>query len=81
MNVLILGATGFLGPHVVKALSPHHRLRVTDINPTDTPISQPHEFMSVDVSSPEQVMKAAENMDAIITVSYTHLTLPTTPYV
>lgn len=69
MNVLILGATGFLGPHVVKALSPHHRLRVTDINPTDAPISQPHEFMSVDVSSPEQVMKAAENMDAIINCS------------
>jgi nucleoside-diphosphate-sugar epimerase len=65
MNVLILGANGHLGPHVVKALEPHHRLRLTDIKPVETP----HEFMHVDVSWLEQVMQAAEGMEAIVNLS------------
>ena len=32
MNVLILGANGELGPHVVRALECRHQLRLTDIN-------------------------------------------------
>jgi nucleoside-diphosphate-sugar epimerase len=67
MKVLILGANGYLGPHVVKALEPHHELRVTDIK---APAGKSrHEFMYVDISSLEQVRKAAQGMDAIINLS------------
>ena len=45
MNVLILGANGMLGPHVVPALEARHRLRLSDINDLDTP----HEYLKVDV--------------------------------
>ena len=66
MNVLILAAGGRLAPHVVKALEGEHRLRLTDIQ--DTPHGE-HEFRKVDVSDPDQVMSAAEGMDAIINLS------------
>jgi nucleoside-diphosphate-sugar epimerase len=67
MNVLILGATGHLGPYVINVLKPHYNLRLTDIRPpaTDTGC----EFVTVDVGSLEQVMKAAEGMDAIVNLS------------
>ena len=40
MNVLILGANGQLGPHVVEALEGEHTLRLTDVNEApDTPTS------------------------------------------
>ena len=72
MNVLLIGANGYLGPHVVKALAPHHHLRVTDIKPAPSEIKREfagHEFMDVDVTSRDQVMEAAEGMDAIINLS------------
>lgn len=66
MNVLILGANGFLGPHVVKALEGGHTLRLTDINePPDTP----HEFIHVDVSDLDAVVAAAKGMDAVVNLS------------
>ena len=67
MKVLILGANGYLGPHVVKALESHHELRVTDIRPPAEKTR--HEFMHVDVSSIDQVRKAAQGMDAILNLS------------
>jgi nucleoside-diphosphate-sugar epimerase len=67
MKVLILGANGYLGPHVIKALEPHHELRVTDIKPPAE--KSRHEFLYVDVSSLEQVRKASQGMDAIINLS------------
>ena len=65
MKVLILGAKGNLGPHVVKTLEPNYHLRLTDVSPMKTK----HEFMLVDVSVQEQVVRAAEGMDAIINLS------------
>ena len=65
MKVLILGGNGYLGPHVVKALEPYYTLRVTDINEIDTP----HESMHIDVGSLDDVMRAAEGMDAILNCS------------
>ena len=65
MNVLILGANGNLAPHVIKILEPHYHLRLTDIKPMETK----HEFMAVDVSSLEQVMRAAEGMKTIVNLS------------
>lgn len=72
MNVLLLGAQGYLGPHVVRALAPHHHLRVTDIKPADDEQRQQypsHEFAEVDVTSAEAVLRAAEGMDAIVNLS------------
>jgi hypothetical protein len=72
MNVLLLGANGYLGPHVVKALAPHHRLRITDIQPAPSEIREAfadHEFRDVDVTSAEQVIDAAQGMDTIVNLS------------
>ncbi len=72
MNVLLIGANGYLGPHVVRALAPHHHLRITDIKPAPPEIKREfggHEFMNVDVTSPDQVSGAAQGMDAIINLS------------
>ena len=65
MKVLILGGHGYLGPHVEKALEPYYQLRITDIKPIDTK----HESMQIDVSSLDDVMRAAEGMDVIINCS------------
>jgi hypothetical protein len=67
MKVLLIGATGYLGPHVVKALEAHHELRVTDIKPPA--VKTRHEFLHLDVTSLDQVRKAAKGMDAIINLS------------
>jgi nucleoside-diphosphate-sugar epimerase len=67
MNILILGGSGMLGPYVVPVLQEQHNLRVTDIKPM--PIEFRGEFRQVDVSSLDQVMAAAEGMDAIINLS------------
>ena len=56
MKVVIYGGNGMLGPHVVKALEGHVALRLTDLEPFETP----HEMMPVDVADPEAVMRAAE---------------------
>ena len=65
MKVLILGANGMLGPHVVKALEGRHELRLTDINDLDSP----HEYFKVDAGDIDQVVSAADGMDAIINLS------------
>ena len=67
MKALIIGANGYLGPHVVKALEQHHELRITDIKPPAQ--KSRHEFFHVDVTSLDQVRKAARGMDAIINLS------------
>ena len=66
MNVLVLGANGYLGPHVVKALEREHTLRLTDINDLD---DTPHEYFKLDVSDLDAVVAAAEGMDAIVNLS------------
>ncbi len=66
MNVLVLGANGMLGPHVVRALEGEHDLRLTDVADLhDTP----HEYRRVDVSDLDAVVAAAEGMDAIVNLS------------
>lgn len=72
MNVLLLGAHGYLGPHVVAALAPHHHLRITDIKPAPETLRQQyagHEFMDADITSAGQVLRAAQGMDAIINLA------------
>ena len=67
MKVLVIGANGYLGPHVVRALENHHELLITDIKPPPAPTR--HEFRRVDVTSLEQVSDAAKGMDAIVNLS------------
>jgi nucleoside-diphosphate-sugar epimerase len=56
-----------LGPYVARALAPHHQLRITDVSRPEGDL--PGEFITVDVSSLEQVVGAAEGMDALINLS------------
>ena len=72
MNVLLIGANGYLGPHVVKVLAPRHHLRITDIKPPPAGFKKKyrdHEFFDLDVTSVDQVMRAADGVDAIINLS------------
>ena len=65
MKVVLLGANGYMGPHLVKVLEKFYQLRITDI----MPIESEHETMVVDVTNLGQVMEATEGMDAIINCS------------
>lgn len=67
MKVLILGGAGMLGPYVIPELDQKYDLLVTDIK--RPPIEFRGEFRFVDVANAEQVMDAAEGMDAIINLS------------
>lgn len=72
MNVLLLGANGYLGPHVVQALAPHHHLRITDIKPPPAGFKEEygdHEFFDLDVTIADQMMRAADGVDAIVNFS------------
>ena len=51
--------------HLVKVLENFHQLRITDI----IPIESEHQTAIVDVANLDQVMEAAEGMDAIINCS------------
>ena len=66
MKVLILGANGMLGPHVVKALEMDHTLRLTDVNDLE---DTRHEYFKLDVSDLNAVVDAAKGMDAIVNLS------------
>lgn len=72
MTVLVLGANGYLGPHVIKALAPDHRLRITDIRPAPTKTREQfpgHEFLDVDITSAEQVLRASRGVEAILNLA------------
>ncbi len=72
MNILLIGANGYLGPHVVRELAPHHRLRITDIRPVAAEIRREfpdHDYFDLDVTSQDQVMRGAEGTDAVVNLS------------
>lgn len=72
MKLLLIGANGYMGPHVIKKLAPRHRLRITDVKPPPEEIRRQfadHEFQNVDVTSLEQVREAARGVDAIVNLS------------
>ena len=66
MKILILGAAGLLGPHVVRALEERHELRLADVKESTGGC---HEYRCVDVSSLEEVLDAAQGMESIINLS------------
>lgn len=61
-NVLLLGASGLLGPHLLEALEPCCHLTLADVKPH--PMGRP--IVPVDVTCYEQVADAARGMDAIM---------------
>ena len=63
MKILILGATSRLGPHVIRSTEGDHTLRLADIGPIE---NDRHETCRVDLSSLDDVMAAADGMDAIM---------------
>ena len=66
MKVVIYGANGSMGPHVIKALQGEHELRLSDINELE---GSSHEYRKVDASDLDQVVDAAKGMDAIVNLS------------
>jgi len=67
MKVLVLGSAGLVGvPGVIPGLEPYHQLRLADIKPHPPDIEARHETRIVDVSSLEEVERAAEGMEAIV---------------
>lgn len=72
MNVLMIGANGYMGPHIVRRLAPQHRLRITDIEPPaeETREAFPNqEYFDLDVTDFQAVQRASEGMDAIINLA------------
>lgn len=72
MNVLLIGAGGFLGPHVARALAPEHRLRITDVRPLPPAMKKEfagHDLRRLDVTQADKVLEAAEGMDAIVNLA------------
>lgn len=81
-RVVVFGAGGPLGAVTSRVLDSSYQLRLTDLRaiadiaarnepqspgaPLPTPPKPPHEAWEVDVTDPDQVMRACEGMDAII---------------
>ena len=65
MKVLILGANGMLGPWVSNVLKKDHEIIETDLKEIDSNSN----FHKVDISDTEEVIDAAEGVDAIINLS------------
>lgn len=67
MKVLVLGASSRMGPYVVRSLEERHTLRLAARSSAIEGTS--HERMRVDISDLDQVVAAAEGMDAIVNLS------------
>ncbi len=66
-KVCIYGAGGPVAAHAIKALERSYRLRLADINAEALqPYAQRHETMTVDVTDPQQVLAAADGMEALV---------------
>ncbi len=65
-KVVIYGANGMLGPHVVKALENEYDLYLNDVKDS---METAHPYRRVDVSKVDEVAAAAEGMDAIVNLS------------
>lgn len=61
-KVLLLGASGLIGPYLLPGLEPHYDMRLTDVKPHPAGRA----IGNCDISSYSQVLQAAEGMDAIM---------------
>src|SRR5689334_21010185 len=62
MRVLITGAAGYIGRHLIKALEHEHDLRLADV----VVPSGDDRWVKMDVTRPEEVTAAMHNIDAVI---------------
>jgi uronate dehydrogenase len=61
MRVLITGASGLIGSHLISALQTEHELVLGDIRPSRDPRS-----VHLDVTQPDAVRAAMRNVDAVV---------------
>ena len=90
-TALVLGAGGFIGSHMVKRLRKEgYWVRGVDLKHPEYGDTEANEFVQGDLRDPDFVRRVIEykgeqgnfyNSVPYRSVSYTHLTLPTTPYV
>jgi NAD-dependent epimerase/dehydratase family protein len=69
-KVLLLGASGLVGPHIISGLEQHYDLRLADVKPHPDGRS----VHPVDIAVYEQVLEAARGVEAIMnfTVNRSH---------
>jgi nucleoside-diphosphate-sugar epimerase len=84
-KVLVLGAGGPIGASTVRAMQDHYELRLADVKPFEEIVataqpqspgaplpflpSAPHQTQVVDVTNPNDVLRACEGMDAIVNLT------------
>jgi len=69
-KILLLGAAGHIGPHIISGLEQFYELRLADVKPHP----DGRELLMVDIARYEQVLEAARGVDAILnfTVNRSH---------
>ena len=85
-KILITGATGLVGSHLLETLVFQNKYDISiltrDKKKAKEKLHLPLKFYEWDLKNQTVDTDAFKNQDIIIhPVSYTHLTLPTTPYV
>lgn len=73
MKILIIGNTGFIGQFLIEKLTKMgHKVTGLDINPPSETLKKLCECIIGDILSPEDVLRAAQGIDMIITLAAKH---------
>lgn len=73
MKIIVIGSTGFIGQFLVKKLvEKKHEVMGLDINPGPEELSKLCTCLVGDMLSPEDILKAAQGVDLIITLAAKH---------
>jgi uncharacterized protein YbjT (DUF2867 family) len=67
VKVLVTGATGFIGPHIVQALvDAGHTVRVLEREPGKSSALPSHEAVRGDMTDPESLVRAVEGVEVVV---------------